>query len=98
MAKGNETMNLQGTQLDVLQTIADIQQATFTEDIEDLEIAEEADLDIRLVRNALDALANEGYVKVEKIKTLSGLAYSAFLRSQGKIALVESQSLMIEKL
>ena len=91
-------MMLQGTQWDVLQTIADIQHVTSAEEIEDIEIAEEADLDIRLVRNALDALARQEYVKLEKMKTLSGLAYSAFLTKHGNAVLAENQSSITAKL
>ena len=92
-------MMLQGTQWDVLQTIADIQQVTCAEEVEDVEIAEEADLDIRLVRNTLDALARRREVKLEKTRTLFGVAYSAFLTRQGKAALIEeSQSPATEKL
>lgn len=89
---------LQGTKWDVLQTVADIRQVTSVEEVEDIEIAQEADLDIRLVRNNLDALARQGYVKVEKLKTLSGLAYSVFLTPQGQAVLAESQSPVIEEL
>ena len=81
---------LQGTKWDVLQTVADIQQTTFAQEVEDIEIAQEIDLDIRLVRSALDDLAKEGDVKVGKTRTLSGLAYSAFLTIQGQVTLTAS--------
>lgn len=90
-------MMLQGTQLHVLQTIDDIEQVTSVAEVEDLEIADEIDMDIRLVRNALDVLAKAGYIYLEKIKTFSGVAYSAFLTSQGKATLAESRSLISEK-
>jgi Mn-dependent DtxR family transcriptional regulator len=83
-------MTLQGTQLDVLQTIADIQQATSAAEIEDMQIAEELDLDIRLVRSALDALAKTGHIELEKLDTLSGMAYNVLLTSQGEATLAES--------
>jgi Mn-dependent DtxR family transcriptional regulator len=86
------TMMLQGTQWDVLQTIVDMQQATSGEEVEDIEIAEEIGLDIRLVRSALRDLAKEGDVKLKKSKTLSGLAYSAFLTNQGQATLIDSQT------
>lgn len=89
-------MMLQGTKWDVLQTVADIQQATFTEKVEDVEIAQEIDLDIRLVHSVLDDLAKEGDVRVERLKTLSGLAYSAFLTIQGQATLTEGQNLITE--
>ena len=91
-------MTAQGTQLEVLKTIADIQEATFIEEIEDLRIAEEIDLDVRVVRSALDALSQAGYVELEKVKTLSGIAYNAFLTEQGELALRESRSLMSEEI
>jgi DNA-binding MarR family transcriptional regulator len=91
-------MTVQGTQLEVLETIATIQEAAFAEEIEDIQIAEEIDLDIRIVRNALDALAKAGYVNLEKVETLSGMAYSVFLTNQGELALRESRGLISERL
>jgi Mn-dependent DtxR family transcriptional regulator len=90
-------MTVQGIQLDVLQTIAEIQEITSSEEVEDAQIAEEIDLDISIVRSALVALAKSGYVELEKGETLSGIAYNTFLTSQGKIALRESRSLMSDE-
>ena len=91
-------MKVQGTQLDVLQVIADIQEATSAAEVEDVQIAEEIDLDISVVRRALDALAKAGDVHLEKVETLSGMAYSAALTSQGKATLKKGPSLVPEKL
>jgi Mn-dependent DtxR family transcriptional regulator len=88
--KGDQTMTVQGTQLDILRTMADIQQATSMEEIEDMEIAEELGLDIRLVRSALEALTKAGYVELKKLDTLSGMAYNAFLTNQGEAWAAES--------
>lgn len=91
-------MKVQGTQLDVLQVIADIQEATSAAEVEDVQIAEEIDLDISVVRRALDALAKAGDVHLEKVETLSGMAYSAALTSQGKGTLKKGPSMVPEKL
>lgn len=78
---------LQGTQRKVLETIADIQRAISVEVVEDGQIAEEIDLDVGLVRNALEVLAEAGYVRLEKEETLAGKVYSTYLTGQGKAAL-----------
>jgi predicted transcriptional regulator len=90
-------MAVQGTQLKVLETIADIQEAISAEEVEDTQIAEEIDLDIGMVRSALDMLAQAGYVKLEKTNTLSGMAYSAFLTNQGNRVLQEGRGMVSER-
>jgi DNA-binding transcriptional ArsR family regulator len=91
-------MTVQGTRLEILNTMGDIQEATSTEEIEAIQIAEEMNQGIRIVRSALDALAKAGYVKLEKVERLSGMAYSVFLTHQGELALKESRSLISESL
>ena len=91
-------MTLQGIQLEVLQTVATILEATSAQEVEDSQIAEEIEMDINLVRNSLKALAEAGHVRLEKMETLSGLAYNAFLTSKGETTLEESRHLASEKL
>ena len=91
-------MKVQGTQLDVLQAIVDIQKTTSSEELEDAQIAEEVDLDINLVRSALEALAKAGHVKLEKVETLSGIVYNTFHTKQGKAALEESHKAVSKRL
>lgn len=91
-------MKVQGTQLDVLRAIVDIQKITSAEEVEDIQIAEEIDLDINLVRNALDTLAEAGYVRLEKVETLSGMVYNTFHTKQGKAALEESLRMVSDRL
>jgi predicted ArsR family transcriptional regulator len=91
-------MTIQGMQLDVLQTLVDIQIATSLEEVEDVQVAEEIDLDLNLVRSALDALAADGYVQMDKVETLSGMAYSVFATDKGRTALNESQGRVSERL
>lgn len=91
-------MKVQGTQLDVLQAIVDIQKITSSKEVEDVQIAEEIDLDINLVRRALDALAEAGYVKLEKVETLSGMVYNAFHTKQGEATLENSHRMVSDRL
>ena len=91
-------MTVQGTQLNVLQTIVDIQKTTDSEEVEDVQIAEEIDLDINLVRSALSSLAKAGHVKLEKVETLSGMVYNTFYTKQGKAALEESRRTVSKRL
>ena len=86
-------MKLQANQRDVLQTIVAIQGDTDIEEVEDSQIAEEMDVALNLVRNALKSLEEDGYVRLEKIDTLSGTAYSAVATSQGRAALGDKESL-----
>jgi Mn-dependent DtxR family transcriptional regulator len=82
-------MALQGTQLDVLQTIADLQETNPFEEIEDVQIAEELELEVGVVKSLLNTLADKGYVRLEKLDTLVGVGYNASLTSQGEAALEE---------
>ncbi|HEX9923555.1 MAG TPA: hypothetical protein VGD99_12935 [Anaerolineae bacterium] len=88
---------IQGIQRKVLETMADIEQVTSVAEVEDVEIADEMGLDIRLIRTTLDVLEKAGYIHLEKVKTITGPAYSAFLTSQGKGAVADSRSPMSEK-
>jgi hypothetical protein len=81
----------------VLQTMADIEHVTSAAEVEDIEIADETGLDIRLIRTTLDVLENAGYIQLEKVKTIAGLAYSAILTGQGKAAVSDSRSPMSER-
>jgi hypothetical protein len=80
-------MALQGTQLDILDAIADIQEETDLDMIEDLEIAEECDLAVNLVQSSLRTLAEQGYIRLEKIDRLSGVGYAVSLTPAGREAL-----------
>ncbi|MBI1880432.1 MAG: hypothetical protein HYR94_19820 [Chloroflexi bacterium] len=84
-------MTVQGTHLDMLQAIADIQRVMTSNEVEDVQIAEEIGLDVGLVRGALRALAEMGYIKLETVKTNSGLAYRASLTPDGAMTLDESR-------
>ena len=55
-------------------------------------------LDINLVRNALDALTEAGYVELEKVETLSGMVYNTVHTKQGKAALEESHRMVSDRL
>ncbi len=83
-------MVIQGTQLDILRAIANIQEEAAVEEVEDLEIAEEAKLEVKTVQNSLNALAKDGYLRLGKVERLSGSGYLASLTSQGWTALEES--------
>jgi transcription initiation factor IIE alpha subunit len=82
-------MTVQGAQLGILQTIADVQVVTSLAEVEDRRIAEETDLDVNIVRSSLNALAEAGYVQLEKLETLSGMVYNARLTPAGETALTE---------
>jgi hypothetical protein len=84
-------MTVRGTQLDVLQAIADIQGVMTSNRVEDSQIAAEINLDVRLVRGTLRTLAEMGYIKLEVVKTNPGLAYSASLMPDGATTLDESR-------
>jgi len=77
-------MTLQGTQLDILDAIADIQEETDMDMVEDLEIAEEVDLSVNLLQNSLRTLAEQGYIRLEKIDRLSGTGYAVSLTPAGR--------------
>jgi DNA-binding MarR family transcriptional regulator len=94
--EGVDTM-IQGMQRKVLETIADIEHVTCVAEVEDVEIADETGLDIRLIRTTLDILEKAGYINLEKVKTIAGPAYSAFLTGQGKGAVADNRSPMSEK-
>ena len=91
-------MTIQGMQLDILQTLVDIQTATSLDEIEDVQIAEEIDLDLNMVRSSLDSLAVDGYVQLDKVETLGGMAYTAFATDKGRTVLNESQGRVSERL
>lgn len=83
-------MGLQRTQLDVLGAVADIQEKAAIDTVEEGQIAEEVSLDINLVRETLDRLAEAGYVQIEKIESLSGKKYMVSLTSEGQVALLSA--------
>lgn len=80
-------MGLEGTQLDVLGTVAAIHDRGSIDIVEDGQIAEEIDLDINLVREILDNLAEADYVQIEKIEALSGSKYMVSLTPEGQAVL-----------
>lgn len=91
-------MTLQGIQLDVLQTLADIQAVTSLAEVEDMQLAEEVELDLTIVRSLLDTLATAGHVQLERVETLAGIAYSASATGKGRAILAESQRQVSERL
>jgi Fe2+ or Zn2+ uptake regulation protein len=93
-----QIMTIQGIQLDILQTLVDIQTAISLDEVEDVQLAEEADLDLNIVRSSLDTLAKDGYVQLDKIEMLAGTAYSAFATDTGRTVLEESQRRVSERL
>lgn len=76
------------TQLDMLEVIADIQHANSIQTVEDTQIAEKADLELSLVHQLLQTLAEEGYVRLGRVERLSGKGYTVSLSSEGN-ALVQ---------
>ena len=81
-------MALQGTQLDVLNAIADLQDSPSIEKVEDTWIAEEVELEVNAVQNVLHSLVQDGYVDLEEVEKLSGKGYMVSLTSKSR-ALVE---------
>jgi hypothetical protein len=55
--------------------------------VEDLEIAEEVELEVKMVQNSLRTLAEQGYIRLEKIDRLAGVGYAASLTPAGREAL-----------
>lgn len=80
-------MALQGTQLNMLQTIADVQESTSFDAVEDVQLAEEVGLDMNVVKSTLNSLAEAGYIHLEKVETLLGIGYTASLTPQGRAIL-----------
>lgn len=80
------------TQRDILQTIADIQQTTAVHTIEDIQLAEEAGLELNLVQHSLEALAREGYVRLGRAGRLSGRSYTVSLLPTGNTLVGEFDS------
>ena len=83
-------MLVEGTRYSVLRAVADIQNTTSLEAVEDVELAEKVDLDLSLIRSALNDLAQAGYLELEKTKTLSGLRYRVAMTPEGRTALQEA--------
>lgn len=83
-------MLVEGTRYSVLRAVAEIQQATSLESVEDVELAEKVDLDLSLIRSALNDLAQAGYLELEKTWTLSGLSYQVAMTPEGRTALQEA--------
>lgn len=83
-------MVVEGTRYSLLRAVADIQHTTSLESVEDVELAEKVDLDLSLIRGALNDLAQAGYLELEKIWTLSGLSYQVALTFEGRAALQEA--------
>jgi hypothetical protein len=81
-------MTLQGTQLNMLQAVANIQFSTTIDSVEDMQLSEALGLDISLVRSTLNNLAAAGYIRLEKFETLAGMSYLASLTSLGQNTLV----------
>lgn len=80
-------MKLQGTQGDILRTIAEIDNSTSVKVIEDSQIAAETELDLNLVQDSLRHLAEGGLVQLQKVERLSGSGYIVSLTSEGELAL-----------
>ena len=77
-------MTLLGTQLNMLQAVANIQHSTSIDSVEDMQLSEALGLDISLVRSVLNNLAETGYISLEKFETLTGMSYLASLTSLGQ--------------
>ena len=77
-------MTLLGTQLNMLQAVANIQHSTSIDSVEDMQLSEALGLDISLVRSVLNNLAETGYISLEKFETLAGMSYLASLTSLGQ--------------
>jgi hypothetical protein len=77
-------MALQGTQLNTLQAVANIQHSTAIDSVEDMQLSEALGLDISLIRSVLNNLAEAGYIRLEKFETLAGMSYLASLTSLGQ--------------
>ena len=80
-------MTLQGTQLNMLQAIANIQRSTSIDSVEDMQLVETLGLDISIVRNILNNLAKTGYIRLEKFETLDGMSYLSYITSLGQDSL-----------
>jgi hypothetical protein len=83
-------MLVEGTRRSVLQAVADIQATTALKEVEDVDLAEKIELDLSLVRSALNDLAQAGYLVLAKTDLLAGLSYSAALTPEGRAALQEA--------
>jgi DNA-binding transcriptional ArsR family regulator len=83
-------MLVEGTRHSILRAVADIQDRSSLEAVEDVELAEVVDMDLSLVRSALNDLAEAGYLELEKTRTLSGLCYRAAMMPEGRTALQEA--------
>ncbi len=84
-------MTVQGTKRDVLHTIADIQKALSVQQVEDTQIAEEIELNPQIIRNLLQDLAEEEYIKLNTFDTLAGTVYDVALTTKGKKFLEEDR-------
>jgi DNA-binding MarR family transcriptional regulator len=83
-------MLVEGTRYSVLRAVADIQNATSLAVVEDAELAAKVDLDLSLIRSALNDLAQAGYLELDKTTTLSGLCYTVAITPEGRTALQEA--------
>lgn len=79
-------MKPQETQLDVLKIMVAIQESSSVDVVEDTELAEAMELDLNVVQNSMQTLADDGYVRLEKVDRLSGSGYIASLTSEGRAA------------
>ena len=83
-------MTLQGVQLHTLQAIARIQHSTSIDSVEDMQLVEALGLDVEMIRSALNALADAGYIHLDKFETLAGMSYLASLTSKGRDILAKN--------
>jgi DNA-binding IclR family transcriptional regulator len=91
-------MTLQGIQLDILQTLVNIQAATSLDEVEDVYLAEEVEIDLNVVRSLLETLAQGGYVQLDRTETITGMVYSATATSMGRVTVADSQRQVSERL
>lgn len=81
------TLTIEGTQMDVLKAIGDIQDKAAIDTVEDIQLAEAVELDVNMVKKTLENLESEGYVKLDEVETLSGAKYIISLTSKGEAVL-----------
>jgi hypothetical protein len=80
-------MTTQVPQRDLLRTIRFIQGQASIKVIEDVQIAEQAGMELKVVQTGLNKLAEAGYLHLEKIDRLLGTGYLVSLTTAGKAAL-----------
>ncbi|MCB0167347.1 MAG: hypothetical protein KDI79_24165 [Anaerolineae bacterium] len=80
-------LSLTENQLNTLKTIHEIQQEAEIDVVEDTQLAERIGIPTNAIQGTLEALAEGGYVQLEKVDALSGTRYMVSLTEIGQTAL-----------